>query len=99
MKNNKALGLIETKGLTPAIEAADAMTKAADVIFTVREYVGGGYVTVIIRGDTGAVNAALRAGSDACEKVGDGLVSAHLIARPHEQIEKILNFSGVKRRY
>ena len=69
-----ALGMIETRGLVPAIEAADAMTKAAEVRLIGREFVGGGYVTVLVRGETGAVNAAVRAGADACERVGDGLV-------------------------
>ena len=67
-----ALGMIETRGLVPAIEAADAMTKAAEVRLIGREFVGGGYVTVLVRGETGAVNAAVRAGADACERVGDG---------------------------
>jgi ethanolamine utilization protein EutM len=76
-----ALGMIETRGLVPAIEAADAMTKAAEVRLIGRQFVGGGYVTVLVRGETGAVNAAVRAGADACERVGDGLVAAHIIAR------------------
>ena len=63
-----ALGMIETRGLVPAIEAADAMTKAAEVRLIGREFVGGGYVTVLVRGETGAVNAAVRAGADACER-------------------------------
>ena len=81
-----ALGMIETRGLVPAIEAADAMTKAAEVNLIVKELVGGGYVTVMVRGETGAVNASVRAGADACERVGDGLVSAHIIARPHAEV-------------
>jgi microcompartment protein CcmL/EutN len=85
-----ALGMIETRGLVPAIEAADAMTKAAEVRLVGREFVGGGYVTVLVRGETGAVNAAVRAGADACERVGDGLVAAHIIARPHREVEPIL---------
>ncbi len=93
-----ALGLIETRGMVPAIEAADAMTKAAEVNLIAREYVGGGYVTVMVRGETGAVNASVRAGADACERVGDGLVAAHIIARPHVEVEPILSFSGAKRR-
>ena len=93
-----ALGLIETRGLVPAIEAADAMTKAAEVNLIVKELVGGGYVTVMVRGETGAVNASVRAGADACERVGDGLVAAHIIARPHEEIEPVLKGSGAKRR-
>jgi hypothetical protein len=85
-----ALGMIETRGLVPAIEAADAMTKAAEVSLVAREFVGGGYVTVMVRGETGAVNAAVRAGADACERVGDGLVAAHIIARPHTEVEPAL---------
>ena len=73
-----------------AIEAADAMTKAAEVRLIGRDFVGGGYVTVMVRGETGAVNAAVRAGADACERVGDGLVAAHIIARPHREVEPVL---------
>lgn len=93
-----ALGMIETRGLVPAIEAADAMTKAAEVTLICREFVGGGYVTVMVRGETGAVNAAVRAGADACERVGDGLVAAHIIARPHQEVEPALRGSGAVRR-
>ncbi len=85
-----ALGMIETRGMVPAIEAADAMTKAAEVKLISREFVGGGYVTVLVRGETGAVNASVRAGADACERVGDGLVAAHIIARPHIEVEPVL---------
>ena len=93
-----ALGMIETRGLVPAIEAADAMTKAAEVTLIAREFVGGGYVTVLVRGETGAVNAAVRAGADACERVGDGLVAAHIIARPHSEVEPALVGTGATRR-
>jgi len=93
-----ALGMIETRGVVPAIEAADAMTKAAEVKMIAREYVGGGYVTVMVRGETGAVNASVRAGADACERVGDGLVAAHIIARPHVEVEPVLKSSGATRR-
>ena len=93
-----ALGMIETRGMVPAIEAADAMTKAAEVQLISREYVGGGYVTVMVRGETGAVNAAVRAGADACERVGDGLVAAHIIARPHQEVEPALVATNVRRR-
>ncbi len=93
-----ALGMIETRGMVPAIEAADAMTKSAEVSLVVREYVGGGYVTVMVRGETGAVNASVRAGADACERVGDGLVAAHIIARPHVEVEPVLVGRGAKRR-
>jgi ethanolamine utilization protein EutM len=93
-----ALGMIETRGLVPAIEAADAMTKAAEVTLVAREFVGGGYVTVLVRGETGAVNAAVRAGADACERVGDGLVAAHIIARPHTEVEPALRGTDATRR-
>jgi ethanolamine utilization protein EutM len=93
-----ALGMIETRGLVPAIEAADAMTKAAEVTLIAREFVGGGYVTVMVRGETGAVNAAVRAGADACERVGDGLVAAHIIARPHSEVEPALTGTATIRR-
>ena len=93
-----ALGMIETRGLVPAIEAADAMTKASEVRLIGRQFVGGGYVTVMVRGETGAVNAAVRAGADACERVGDGLVAAHIIARPHGEVEPALAPSGATRR-
>ena len=92
-----ALGMIETRGLVPAIEAADAMTKAAEVRLIGREFVGGGYVTVLVRGETGAVNAAVRAGADACERVGDGLVAAHIIARPHSEVEPALAGTQTRR--
>ena len=93
-----ALGMIETRGMVPAIEAADAMTKAAEVQLISREYVGGGYVTLMVRGETGAVNAAVRSGADACERVGDGLVAAHIIARPHDEVEPALSCTNVTRR-
>ena len=93
-----ALGMIETRGLVPAIEAADAMTKAAEVTLIAREFVGGGYVTVMVRGETGAVNAAVCAGADACERVGDGLVAAHIIARPHSEVEPALIATATTRR-
>nr|WP_304524000.1 BMC domain-containing protein [Cyanobium sp. LEGE 06113] len=96
--NGIALGMIETRGLVPAIEAADAMTKAAEVTMVAREFVGGGYVTVMVRGETGAVNAAVRAGADACERVGDGLVAAHIIARPHTEVEPALQSTETVRR-
>ena len=86
-----ALGMVETRGLIGSIEAADAMVKAANVVLIGSEYVGGGYVTVLVRGETGAVNAAVRAGADACERVGDGLVAAHIIARPHREVEPVLS--------
>lgn len=85
----EALGLIETRGLVPAIEAADAMVKAANVTLIGSEKVGGGLVTVMVRGDVGAVKAATDAGAVAAEKVGE-LLSVHVIPRPHEDVEKLL---------
>lgn len=84
-----ALGMVETKGLVGAIEAADAMVKAANVHLLGKEIIGGGYVTVIVRGDVGAVKAATDAGSAAANKVGE-LVSVHVIPRPHADVEAIL---------
>jgi len=87
--NNIALGMIETKGLVGAIEAADAMVKAANVTLTGKVLVGGGLVTVMVRGDVGAVKAATDAGAAAAERVGE-LISVHVIPRPHGDIELIL---------
>ncbi len=86
---NEALGLIETKGLVGAIEASDAMVKAANVILVGKEYIGSGYVTVMVRGDVGAVKAATDAGAAAARRVGE-LVAVHVIPRPHEHVETIL---------
>ena len=87
--NTNALGMIETKGLVGAIEAADAMVKSANVQLVGKEQVGGGLVTVMVRGDVGAVKAATDAGAAAAEKVGE-LVSVHVIARPHTEVDNIL---------
>lgn len=84
-----ALGMVETRGLIGSIEAADAMVKAANVTLIGSEYTGGGYVTVMVRGDVGAVKAATDAGAAAAKRVGE-LVSAHVIPRPHEEVEMIL---------
>ncbi len=84
-----ALGMVETKGLVGAVEAADAMVKAANVVLIGSEYLGGGYVTVMVRGDVGAVKAATDAGAAAAKRVGE-LVSVHVIPRPHQDIEMIL---------
>ncbi len=84
-----ALGMIETKGLVGAIEAADAMVKAANVKLIGKECIGGGYVTVMVRGDVGAVKAATDAGAAAAQRVGE-LVSVHVIPRPHSDVEMIL---------
>ncbi|MBG9979485.1 BMC domain-containing protein [Facklamia lactis] len=86
---NNALGMIETKGLVASIEAADAMVKAANVTLVGKEHVGGGLVTVLVRGDVGAVKAATDAGASAASAVGE-LVSVHVIPRPHTEIESIL---------
>jgi ethanolamine utilization protein EutM len=88
-----ALGMVETRGLVAAIEAADAMVKAANVRLVSKEQVGGGLVSVIVRGDVGAVRAATDAGAEAAAKVGE-LVSAHVIPRPHEDVEAILPAAG-----
>jgi len=84
-----ALGMVETRGLVGAIEAADAMVKAANVALIGSEYVGGGYVTVMVRGDVGAVKAATDAGAAAAKRVGE-LASVHVIPRPHTDVEMIL---------
>ena len=84
-----ALGMVETRGLVGAVEAADAMVKAANVTLIGREQVGSGLVTVMVRGDVGAVKAATDAGAAAASRVGD-LVSVHVIPRPHEEVEMIL---------
>ncbi|CAN5621820.1 BMC domain-containing protein [soil metagenome] len=85
----QALGMVETRGLVAAIEAADAMVKAARVGLIGKEKIGGGYVTVMVRGDVGAVKAATDAGAAAAERVGE-LVSVHVIPRPHTDVEIIL---------
>ena len=87
--NTNSLGMIETKGLIGAIEAADAMVKSANVQLVGKEQVGGGLVTVMVRGDVGAVKAATDAGAAAAEKVGE-LISVHVIARPHMEVDAIL---------
>lgn len=84
-----ALGMIETKGLVGSIEAADAMVKAANVTLIGRELVGGGLVTVMVRGDVGAVKAATDAGAAAAQRIGE-LISVHVIPRPHGDVELIL---------
>ena len=84
-----ALGMIETRGLVGAIEAADAMLKAANVSLIGKTHVGGGLVTVMVRGDVGAVKAAVDAGAAAAERVGN-LVSCHVIPRPHDEVNGIL---------
>jgi microcompartment protein CcmL/EutN len=85
----EALGMVETKGLIGAVEAADAMVKAANVVLVGKEYIGAGYVTVLVRGDVGAVKAATDAGAAAARRVGE-LISVHVIPRPHAEVERIL---------
>ena len=87
--DTNSLGMIETKGLVGAIEAADAMVKSANVQLVGKEQVGGGLVTVMVRGDVGAVKAATDACAAAAEKVGE-LISVHVIARPHVEVDNIL---------
>lgn len=84
-----ALGMIETKGLVASTEAADTMVKAANVTLIGKEQIGGGYVTVLVRGDVGAVQAAVDAGANAASAIGE-LISVHVIPRPHNELEKIL---------
>jgi len=84
-----ALGMVETKGLVGAIEAADAMVKAANVTLVGKEKIGAGLVTVMVRGDVGAVKASVDAGAAAAKRVGE-LVSVHVIPRPHQDVEGIL---------
>ena len=89
MATMQALGMIETKGLVASIEAADAMVKAANVTLIGKVHVGGGLVTVMVRGDVGAVKAAVEAGGAAAKRVGE-LISVHVIPRPHGDVEEIL---------
>ena len=91
--NGDALGMIETRGLIGAIEAADAMVKAANVLLIGKEYIGAGYVTVLARGDVGAVKAATDAGAAAARRVGE-LISVHVIPRPHADVERVLPRAG-----
>ena len=87
--SQEALGLVETMGLIGSVEAADAMVKAANVTLIGKEYIGAGYVTVMVRGDVGAVKAATDAGAAAARRTGQ-LVSVHVIPRPHTEVERIL---------
>jgi len=91
-----ALGLIETKGLIGAIEAADAMVKTANVVLVGKELIGSGLVTVTVRGDVGAVKAATDAGAAAARRVGE-LIAVHVIPRPHEESEKVIPAPAPKR--
>lgn len=85
----KALGMVETRGLTAAIEAADAMIKAAEVVLVGTEKIGSGLVTVMVRGDVGAVKAAVEVGSASASRLGE-LVASHVIPSPHADVESIL---------
>ena len=85
----EALGMVETKGFVGAVEAADAMVKAANVQLVGKEYIGAGYVTIFVRGDVGAVKAATDAGAAAARRVGE-LISVHVIPRPHNEVENVL---------
>ncbi|HIS98960.1 MAG TPA: propanediol utilization microcompartment protein PduA [Candidatus Faecaligallichristensenella faecipullorum] len=87
--SQEALGMVETRGLTAAIEAADQMTKAAEVVLVGTEKIGSGLVTVMVRGDVGAVKAATEVGASAAQRLGE-LVAVHVIPRPHTDVEKIL---------
>jgi len=89
----EALGMVETKGFVGAVEAADAMVKAANVQLIGKEYIGAGYVTIFVRGDVGAVKAATDAGAAAARRVGE-LISVHVIPRPHGEVEKALGGGG-----
>jgi microcompartment protein CcmL/EutN len=89
----EALGMIETKGFVGAVEAADAMVKAANVTLLGKEYIGAGYVTIFVRGDVGAVKAATDAGAAAARRVGE-LISVHVIPRPHTEVERVLPTNG-----
>src|SRR5438128_3718710 len=90
----EALGMIETKGFVGAVEAADAMVKVANVTLIGKEYIGAGYVTVLVRGDVGAVKAATDAGAAAARRVGE-LISVHVIPRPHSEVERVLSENGI----
>ena len=91
----EALGMVETKGFVGAVEAADAMVKAANVMLIGKEYIGAGYVTVFVRGDVGAVKAATDAGAAAARRVGE-LISVHVIPRPHIEVERALEKRGIR---
>ncbi len=85
----EALGMVETRGLVASVEAADAMLKAANVTLVGTEKIGSGLVTVMVRGDVGAVKASVEAGADSASRLGE-LVATHVIPRPHNDVEKIL---------
>lgn len=95
--NSEAIGLVETRGHVPAIEAADAMVKAANVDMVGYESIGGGLVTAVVRGDVADVRAATDAGSGAASKVGE-VVAVHVIAKPHETLGDILPIGGATKK-
>ena len=90
---NEALGMVETRGLVGAIEASDAMVKAANVVLVGKEYIGSGYVTVLVRGDVAAVKASTDAGAAAARRVGE-LISVHVIPNPHDDVNRVLGKRG-----
>ncbi|HOW72331.1 MAG TPA: BMC domain-containing protein [Phycisphaerae bacterium] len=90
MAAQDAIGFIETQGLVGLLEAADTMCKAADVKIIGKEKIGAAYVTVMVTGDVAAVNAAVRAGAAAVERIGGKLILAHVIARPHDELAALL---------
>lgn len=92
---NQAIGMIETKGYVPALSAADAMVKAANVEIVARNEVGGGLVSVVVRGDVGAVKAATEAGAEAASQVGD-VTAVHVIPRPHSDLGDHFAAAAVK---
>ena len=95
--SQEALGMVETRGFVGSVEAADAMVKAANVVLIGQEYIGAGYVTVLVRGDVGAVKAATDVGASAARRVGE-LISVHVIPRPHSEVESILPHLKTPRR-
>jgi ethanolamine utilization protein EutM len=95
MTNGEALGIVETRGLVAAVEAADAMVKAANVALVGREEIGAGYVTVMVRGDVGAVRAAVDAAQSAASAIGE-VVSVEVIPRPHSDVEALLPTDGAR---
>ena len=86
---NDSIGMVETRGYVGSVEASDAMVKAANVTLVRQIQIGGGFVTVIVKGDVGSVKAAIEAGSEAAKRVGE-LICSHLIARPHAELVKTL---------
>ena len=92
---SEAIGMIETRGLVGAIEAADSMVKAANVKLVSKEYAGSGLVTITVKGDVGAVKAAIESGSAAAKRVGE-VISVHIIPRPHSEVDKVISGKMVR---